>query len=251
MVKRSTARLAAVVAAPLLAFTVACGGSDDASGKDAEKQPENGSSASPEVTEEPGASAPDEATLKKALLADGEVKGYKGSSPEQEALTPKADRAECQPLADLTAYGTGRSPKARAFAGRGFAGSGEETAGRIVTVSLLSYDGGGATETVAGVRSAIEACGDGFATSGNNGGKTLRYTTVEEVETPTGGDEAVAVKLVGEAEGTEVPMYFTVVRSGASLAQFMNLSIKDPAGAPVPQNVVTAQMEKLAEATAG
>ncbi|MBN3928085.1 hypothetical protein IQ279_00250 [Streptomyces verrucosisporus] len=178
------------------------------------------------------------------------MKGYQVAAADQESLTPKADRDECRPLADLTAYGTGRTPRARAFAAQGFAGTGQETAGRIVTVSLLSYDGDGAARTVEGVRSAIEACGAGFTTSGNNGGETVRYTAVEEIEAPGSGDEAVAVRLVGEAEGAEVPMHFAVVRSGASLAQFMSLNVKSPSGASVPQDIVTAQVGKLAGAAA-
>ncbi|SFK31316.1 PknH-like extracellular domain-containing protein [Streptomyces pini] len=253
-VGKSRALLVAAMVAPLLAFTAACGGSDDASGKDAEKRPGSGSSASPEAGEQNGKAAGpvlDEAALKKALLADGEVKGYQVAAADQESVTPKADRDECRPLADLTAHGTGRTPRARAFATQGFAGTGQGTAGRIVTVSLLSYDGDGAARTVEGVRSAIEACGDGFTTSGNNGGETVRYTAVEEIEAPEGGDEAVAVRLVGEAEGTEVPMHFAVVRSGASLAQFMGLNIKSPSGASVPRDIVTAQVDKLAGTAAG
>jgi hypothetical protein len=74
---------------------------------------------------------------------------------------------------------------------------------------------------------------------------------VEEIEAPESGDEAVAVKLVGEAEGTEVPMHFAPVRSGVSLAQFMSLNIKSPSGASMPQGIVTAQVDKLAGAAAG
>jgi len=244
MSKKINIRLAALVAAPLLLLSVACGGSDN---QNAEQDSANAADQSPKAAE-PAVPALDEAGLKKALLADDEATGYQGAAQEQQPLTPKADKAECQPLADITAYGVDRTPKAQAFASRTFTGSQADTTGHIISLALLSYEGQDAAGTLEGVRSAIAACGGGFETSGNNGGQSINYTSVEEGEAQ--GDDMVAVKLVGEAQGAKIPMNFVVTRSGSTLVQFMNLNVSDPAGTPVPEKLVTAQLDKLAETAA-
>lgn len=238
--------LAAVVVLPILAMTAACGGPSggETEQHDARAESSEAASSKPDTAEPPL----NEQQLKKVLLATDAVDGFQGTDPKQKPLTPKADKSECQPLADLTAYGTGRSPQANAFANRTFVASEPGNEGALVTIALLSYEKEGAPKTIEGIRSALAACGDGFETSNNDQGQTLSYVKAEERDIAAGGDQSIAVQLVGKAQGFQIPMDFVVVSSGSTLAQFMSMHVKDPKGTVVPESVVSAQLNELAKA---
>jgi hypothetical protein len=239
-------RLATVVILPVLAMTAACGESsgDETEQRNTRVESSAAASSKPDTAEPPLT----EQQLKKVLLTADAVDGFQGTDSEQQPLTPKADKSECQPLADLTAYGTGRSPQANAFANRTFLASEPGKEGTLVTIALLSYEKEGTSETIEGIRSALAACGDGFETSNNNQGQTISYTKAEERDVAAGGDQSIAVELVVKAQGFQVPMDFVVVSSGSTLAQFMSMNVKDPKGAAVPEGVVSAQLGELAKA---
>lgn len=61
---------------------------------------------------------------------------------------------------------------------------------------------------------------------------------------PRQGDEAVSYKLEGSIEGTNVPMTFTIVRSGSTLAAFYAMNTLDADKAQVPAGVIEAQLTK-------
>lgn len=237
-------RLAAALV-PLLMLTAACGGSGDETTGPADK-PKADSQV--EASQEPTGPALSEAQLKKALLAKSDIKGYEAEDPKQQPLRPTTDKTECLPLADVTGYGTEREPAPKAFVSRNFGASAPDQVGLAITDVLMAYEGEDAASSLAQVRTALKACGGGFKTTNNNGGQTVAYVSVKEQKAPTGGDEAVAFQLVGEANGQKIPLNFAMVRSGSTVLQFMSLHLTEQAGAPVPQNLVDAQLAKLDEA---
>lgn len=240
-------RLLAVAVLPLLAVTAACGQS---AGDDGEQGNTTAPDVSATATENTRSDAAEAALtqqqLKEVLLATDAIAGFIGADSHQEPLRPKADRSECQPLADLTAVGTDRSPQAKAFAARGFAASGQPaSAGEILTIALLSYEKGGTKETIDRIRSALAICGSGFKTSGNAQGQTLDYSQVKESKSFTDGAQSVRFRMVAEGKGAQLPMDIQVVASGSTIAQFLATNIKDSDSAVVPENAVADQVEEL------
>ncbi|NBE52698.1 hypothetical protein [Streptomyces boluensis] len=225
--------MSAVVAALVLASVAGCSG---------EPSPRTGGG-TPHA--ERATPVPSEARLSSALAGKSDVRGYRLEDNDQPAVRPKADRSACRALADLTGSGVTRTPAAQAWASRSY-GSVTEP-GLAVTASLFSYADDGAAVTVAGVRTALKACADGFSTSGNNGGATVSYTSVEKVTAPSGGDEAVAWTMTGEAQGQRMPLRMTAVRHGNVLALFLALHLSDPDRTELPQDLYDAQLRKLDE----
>ncbi|MET9671226.1 hypothetical protein ABZY19_38930 [Streptomyces sp. NPDC006475] len=244
-------RLAAVAILPLLAVTAACGGSSSDEAEKTDSKVESASPGSDGSQSDAAVPSLSEEQLKEALLGADAVVGFKGTEPDQKPVTPKADKSECQPLADLTAFGADRSPQAKAFASRAFVASKPGEEGAFVTLGLLSYEKEGATETIVGIRSALAACGEGFKTFDNNQGQTITYTKAEERKVATGGDQSIALKLVAKSQGFQIPMDFVVVSSRSTLAQFTSMNVKNPKGAEVPDSIVSAQLDKLAKVTSG
>ncbi|MFF6980214.1 hypothetical protein ACFZAV_21355 [Streptomyces sp. NPDC008343] len=236
---------------PLLALTAACG---TPSGGETSKR----NSTSPEVSatgsRETGSSTTELALtqnqLNRLLLATDAVDGFIGSNSHQKPLRPRADRSECQPLADLTAVGTDRSPRAKAFAARGFAGSNPPASeGDVLTVALLSFEKEGARDTIERIRSALSACGDAFKTSGNAQGRTLSYSNVVQRNSFADSTQSIMVRMVLESGEMRIPMDIQVVAVGSTIAQFLAMNIKDPAKGAVPEAAVSAQLDQLATAT--
>jgi hypothetical protein len=109
---------------------------------------------------------------------------------------------------------------------------------------LAAYGQEPAEQMLADLRSAMEECSGGFTTT--SGGETTHYTAVKELSAPAGAaDDAVAYQVDGDVEGEKVPLLFTVVRSGPTVAVFYSMNLMDSAKADVPQSVVTAQLNKL------
>ncbi|MGW1880990.1 hypothetical protein [Streptomyces sp. NPDC001970] len=242
-------RTTAVAVVSAAALLTGCSGSGSGSGSEdaGSKSPAAGQGASEQPTQ-PAAAGPvlTEAQLKQALVTKTEVAGYQAEDNNIAALRPKADKDECRALADMTASGTTRTPVAGAWASRNFSSAAKP--GMSVTTSLLSYEGDGAQQTVADIRKAVEACADGFSTTGNNGGATVTYVSVAAEEALKGGDESVSWVMTGEAQGQQVPMHLTAVREGNALAVFFTIHLLSPKEAELPQDLFDAQLTKLAEA---
>jgi hypothetical protein len=201
-----------------------------------------------EKTTQPAAEGPvlTEAQLKQALVTKTEAAGYQAEDNDIAAVRPKADKDECRALADMTASGTTRTPEANAWASRNFSSAAKP--GMSVTTSLLSYEGDGAKQTIADIRKAVEACSDGFSTTGNNGGATVTYVSVTTQQPLKGGDESVSWVMTGEAQGQQLPMDLTAVREGNALAVFFTIHLLDPKKAELPQDLFDAQLTKLGDA---
>lgn len=185
-------------------------------------------------------------TIRKALVTQSELRSYQAQEISPSELRPQADREECRPLADMTASGTARTPEAVDFASRSFVSTGNP--GLTVTVSLFSYEGDDARRTVADVRKALATCGAGFSTTGNSGGSTVKYVAVKEEKAPEGGDESVAWRMTGTAQGSAMPMQVTAMRQGRNVAVFFTLNLLDPKKADLPNDLHGRQTSKLAKA---
>ncbi|MGW0560265.1 hypothetical protein ACWDZ4_06455 [Streptomyces sp. NPDC003016] len=228
----------AVTAAALLAaLTTGCSSTDPAPAEDGRPAAEH--------TTEPAGAVLTEAQLKAALVTPADAKGYTAEDDTAPPVRPKADRPRCAPLADMTATDMTRSPEAAAMAGRGYGSS--AAPGLAVSIALFSYEGQGAQQTLDNARKAVADCAGGFSTSGNNGGATIAYSSVKAEEHPEGGDGSVSWVMTAEAEGSEVPMRYTVVREDSTVAVFLAIHLADPAKAKLPQDLFDRQVAKLAK----
>ncbi|QNS04589.1 hypothetical protein [Streptomyces xanthii] len=225
--------LAGVGALVALTATAGCGGGADDGGKTADKP-----SAKASATAEPGPKPLGEAQLKKAALAQGDVKGYRitpASEDEIPDVSVPADPASCQAIADLFFVGT--EPDAEARVARSVIST-EQTDATLLKVGLLAHEEANAKKILAEVREESEKCHAYEHTD-------YQYKDVKPGETPKLGDEAVAFTLRGDIDGDKMTFGYTVVRSGSTLVVFQALNALGGAEAEVPDEVVKAQMDKL------
>ncbi|MEV0323332.1 hypothetical protein ACIBKX_11885 [Streptomyces sp. NPDC050658] len=241
--RRRASALTAATATALLALTGCSDSSDGDDSKDSGKGSGNEATASPnaEPTEAPAPAAADQ--LKKALVTKAEAKGYSAQDNADTNVTPKSDKPQCRALADATASGTNRTPKAAAWASRSYGST--ASPGLAVTTSVFSYEGDGAQKTLADLRKAVPACAGGFSTSGNNGGATVAYKSVKSEQVAAGGDESVSWEMTGAAQGSEVPMHMTAVRVENTVTLFLTLHLTDPQQAKLPSDLLSAQVAKV------
>ncbi|WP_254409871.1 hypothetical protein [Streptomyces sp. AC495_CC817] len=240
--KSTMSRVAvAVSVAATLGLTAACGGGGEED--KAEKKPSAAGSASAAENGDDGAgkTALTEAQLKEAALAKGDVKGYKiADMPAEDmpAETVPAQPAACQPLANMFFFTS--DPQAKARAGRTVT-SEDELSASVISLALAAHEQDDAEKVMADLRKATESC-DGYEHVGN------KYSGIEALTAPEQGDEAVAYKMKGDIEGAEIPMSFTVVRSGSTLIGFYSMNMLDADKAEVPDAILDAQVAKVEKA---
>ncbi|MFE3323580.1 hypothetical protein [Streptomyces sp. NPDC059176] len=239
--RRGGLALAGGLAAALL---TGCTGSPDESGSPGP----SGASGNPAGKGGPRSAVLLADALRTALITETELPSYQAQDISPSERRPETDRAECSPLAEMTASGAARTPEAADWASRSFLSSG--TPGLTVTVSLFSYQGEGARTTLANVRKALKACANGFSTSGNTDGGTVKYVDVKSEDAPEGGDEAVAWTMTGTTPGNAMPVHLTAVRQGRNVAVFFALNLLEPKEAQLPDDLHARQVAKLAKAVA-
>lgn len=264
MKRSSGGRLCATAAVSVLSFALITGCSDGGSKDSADA----GDAAKPEQTK--AAKALTAAELKQAILADGDVKGYKvAAQPKGPAKSAvKADDAKCLPLAQISggfAPGDAASEENRNateakkdptddatsmddLASGKFEDAITASLDRDVTaVSLSSYEGDGAQKTMKSVSDAVTACAGGFATTA--AGDKQKFTKVGTEKGTGSGDEALAFSMTGDLEdGTTAPMHVEVVRKGNTVATYYTMNIgamMSKKAYSVPAAVITAQAAKL------
>ncbi|MFF6782013.1 hypothetical protein [Streptomyces sp. NPDC012510] len=240
--KMSRAAVAASVVAAL-GFTAACGGGGDEE-KGAETKPSAtaSSSADGKAKDTAGTGALTEAQLKEAALAKGDVKGYAIADLPAEGMSGDAVPAQpsaCQPLANM--FHSTSDPQAKARVGRTVTPE-DELSGSAISLALAAHEQSDAEKVMADLRKATENCTE-YEHVGS------KYSKIEALTAPGQGDEAVAYKMQGDIEGAEIPMSFTVVRSGSTLIGFHAMNMLDADKATVPAELVDAQVEKLAKTT--
>ncbi|MEE4493938.1 hypothetical protein ACIBI8_25180 [Streptomyces sp. NPDC050529] len=256
---RRTAVAATVMSLALL--TAACGSdADDGAGKDDGKA----GSASAKPADTSGAKAQTAAELEKASLAQGDVKGHKitkaGPADAIAAADVTADKATCDVFADALMGAKAGQPAAstqRKVISEPQTGGDKESddpeeafkaAFDITTTlaTLASYDGKGAEETLAGLRTAATDCASGFTLTA--AGSKQKISKIAEVPVK-GGEEAVAWTVTVEADGEKTAMKLIQIRKGTTLASLSSLNLgASGAGGDfdMPTAVIDAQAAKLA-----
>jgi hypothetical protein len=280
MKRSALPRAAATVVTSVLslALLTACGGSasDDDKGADAK------------ASETAAAKALSGAELKQRIIATGDVEGYKvGAADQGGAFASSKDdvtvvEEKCAPIAyvvtgfapgDSAAYinrmvsqEVSASPSASSTKSLEDMTDKEledamksitDSLGQTVTiVSLSSYEGGGAEETMSSVSDAIKGCAHGFTATPKGGAKddTQKFTKVAAEKASGAGDESLAFAVTGDADGDDVVVHAEVVRHGSTIATYYAFSLaafsgEDGAGAgdyDVPAELIKGQAAKLA-----
>ncbi|WNI23351.1 hypothetical protein [Streptomyces sp. ITFR-16] len=258
---RRTAVAATVISLALL--TAACGadGDDKDNGKaggTASAQP------SDKGADQPAAKVLTEAELEKVSLAQGDVKAHKISKAgPADAVSGKdvtADKAACDVFADVLMGAKAGTPAAstqRKVVSEPKKGADQDTADpeeafkaafdiTTTLTTLTSYEGKGAEETLASLRTAATDCASGFTLTA--AGEKQKIVRIAE-EKVKGGEDAVAWTVTVEAEGEKSAMKLVEVRQGATVASFtaLNLAASGAGGDfDLPTAVVDAQVAKLA-----
>ncbi|MDX3540671.1 hypothetical protein PV721_41555 [Streptomyces sp. MB09-01] len=242
---RRTVLTASAVSLALLA--TACG-SDKADAKSSAPA----SSAAPAA---PAAKAKTDAELSALLLTKDELSDHMVTAvPKDEVAIGEAaagDKAECLPVVKTqgtatvgTAAGVARmkavaKPKAGASPEDTAAAGLKALTGTRTSVTLASYEGKGAEEAFAAVKTAAAACAAGFTLTMEG-----EVTKIDKVVsgTATGGDEALALTLEADVEGTKITTETVVVRKGNTLATHTASAL---GVAEKPTAIVAAQVKKL------
>jgi hypothetical protein len=224
------------------------------------------------------------AELKQRIIATGDVDGYKvGAADQSEAFASSKDDVKvvdekCAPIAyvvtgfapgDSAAYvnrmatqEVSASPSASSTKSLedmtdeeledAMNSITDALGGTITIVSLSSYEGEGAQETMSAVSDAIKGCASGFTATAK--GDTQKFTKVEAEKASGSGDESLAFAVTGDADGDEVVVHGEVVRHGSTVATYYTLSLAsfageaagDAADYDIPAEIIKAQAAKLA-----
>jgi hypothetical protein len=267
MKRSSGIRLCVTVAVSALSLALITGCSDGGSDK-AESNSQNAAQGSEKNTDK----AHTAAELKKLILAQGDVDGYKVAAAD--ALPGgrsgiKGDE-KCKPLlyvlsgaapadapAETNRMATAaKKPSATASADVEDMSDAEiekaltdSMSVDMTMVGLSSYDGDGAEKAFKAVSDAVAGCTGGF--TGTAGGEPQKFTKVSAEKGSGTGDESLAYAAYGEPDaedGTTPVSHAEVVRHGNVVATYYTMNVgamvADKAYT-VPAAVITAQSAKL------
>ncbi|GAA4920546.1 hypothetical protein ACFPM3_01045 [Streptomyces coeruleoprunus] len=197
-----------------LVFTAACSGSSDKGGDKpkAAQSSAPGTSADKPAEEAAEPAAPlTEAQMKAGLLEVSELpKGWKVEPAAKTNDQPKADKAECQPLALLM------SDKIDGATIGGDREFGRESDSAILAQQIFTYaDTGAASGFVKGVSSAVDACATFTMTQE---GEKMQMKA-EKLTAPQAGEESVGLRLTMDIPqlGMKVESDLLVARQGAGV----------------------------------
>ncbi|MGW1775334.1 hypothetical protein [Streptomyces sp. NPDC002104] len=242
-------------AASLALLATACGASDKGDAK--ASGPASSSASAPAAQSAKGKSDAELAPLlvAQADLADHVLKPVSAEDAKGGEAS-KSDKPECVPLVkaqSTAAIGTasgiariavvakGKEPAAGASPEEKVKAAMDALKATATSVTLQSYDGKGAAEAFGQLKSAAAPCAGGYtADQGGESGKITKLTPAAPV---TGGDEALAYTVVGDADGEPFTTQLVVVRKGNTLATFSAISLGGVAEQPTA--VVAAQLKKL------
>ncbi|KUL23421.1 hypothetical protein ADL12_39565 [Streptomyces regalis] len=246
-------RVAATVAvsALTLALVTGCGG--DSGGSDAK--------------------ALSSAELKKAIIAESDVDGYKVDTSGKQLPKSKDDikssEENCVPLAyAMGGLAPGDAASTTAVMVREDKKKPSDTASKsledltegefedsftdalsldMTVVGLSSYDGDGAEQTFKSVSDAVESCSGGFPVTMQ--GTDQKITKISSEKASGAGDESVAFTAVSDLEDGDVgTTHVEVVRHDSTIATYytMNLGLMMTDKAyDVPAALIDAQAAKL------
>ncbi|MGW4758630.1 hypothetical protein [Streptomyces chartreusis] len=252
MKRSSGVRVAATVAVSALSLALVTGCGGDSGGSDAK--------------------ALSAAELKKSIIAQGDVEGYKvdasGKQLPKSKDQVKSGEEKCAPLA----YAMGGQAPGEAASETSVMVTQEKkkpTDGAskledlteseiedsitsamdmtLTVVGLSSYDGAGAEETFKSVSDAVESCSGGFPVTMQ--GTDQKVTGIAAEKGSGSGDESVGFTAKSDAEDGDVATtHVEVVRHGSTIATYytMNLGLMiTDKPYDVPAAVIDAQSAKL------
>ncbi|MGW5469573.1 hypothetical protein [Streptomyces chartreusis] len=252
MKRSSGVRVAATVAVSALSLALVTGCGGDSGGSDAK--------------------ALSAAELKKSIIAQGDVEGYKvdasGKQLPKSKDQVKSGEEKCAPLA----YAMGGQAPGEAASETSVMVTQEKkkpTDGAskledlteseieesitsamdmtLTVVGLSSYDGDGAEETFKSVSDAVESCSGGFPVTMQ--GTDQKVTGIAAEKGSGSGDESVGFTAKSDAEDGDVATtHVEVVRHGSTIATYytMNLGLMiTDKPYDVPAAVIDAQTAKL------
>ncbi|MEV5907811.1 hypothetical protein ACWEGX_01760 [Streptomyces chartreusis] len=252
MKRSSGVRVAATVAVSALSLALVTGCGGDSGGSDAK--------------------ALSAAELKKSIIAQGDVEGYKvdasGKQLPKSKDQVKSGEEKCAPLA----YAMGGQAPGEAASETSVMVTQEKkkpTDGAskledlteseiedsitsamdmtLTVVGLSSYDGDGAAETFKSVSDAVESCSGGFPVTMQ--GTDQKVTGIAAEKGSGSGDESVGFTAKSDAEDGDVATtHVEVVRHGSTIATYytMNLGLMiTDKPYDVPAAVIDAQSAKL------
>ncbi|MEU3434702.1 hypothetical protein [Streptomyces sp. NPDC006863] len=227
---------------PSLIAISACSGASADSGDNNSKASKESTPLSTEAKAEAeaeriGAMTPQD--LEKATLS-GKKNGFEAKKVAKADVEAgrdmKADKAECQPLASL-AGGYTHIP-AVAVEHRALEPI-KATNATVGSMWLASHSAQNAKKVLAEVRTSLKECPDGFKTLG------LTYKSVQPVEAPALGDDAVGYRITNVVGKQKASMTYTLVRKDGVIAVFYGVNMLTPEKSAIPEAVVRGQLEKL------
>ncbi|MCT9006192.1 hypothetical protein [Streptomyces rhizosphaerihabitans] len=263
---------AAVVSVLSLALVTGCSDSGSGSGSDDKDSGKGSASATKPLGD---------SELGKLIITTADAKGFKVSTPgKADAFAAskkdvKVVDEKCAPLAYvLTGLAPGDSasyvsrmahedPTAKASASptkdmkdmspeeleKALSPITDALGSTTTIVSLSSYEGDGAKETMSSVSAAIEACGGGFTVTAED--EPQKFSKVVGEKASGNGDESVAFAATGDAEGSPLTVHAEVARHGSTVATYYSLNLAALAGDgkaaaySVPAALIEAQTAKL------
>ncbi|MEU0400185.1 sensor domain-containing protein [Streptomyces sp. NPDC006197] len=249
---RSTAVTTTAVSLALL--VTACGGGEKA---DSDKGGKGSAPSASATSSAPAAKALSAAELDKLIVEQGDIKGHQVKKADTEDVVPAdkvtTDKAACKPIAHAMSFISPGSPAASAQRKVLAEPKKDATASpedallgglgvQVTAVTLGSYDGQGAQEAFASVKTAGTECAGGFAVV--HGTEKTKVSKVAP-ESATAGDEAVAFTVTSDLEGQPFTSKLVVFRQGNTLASFSTISFAPGGVKELPKAVIDAQAAKL------
>ncbi|MFF8829517.1 hypothetical protein [Streptomyces sp. NPDC015131] len=211
---RTRRGVAVALTVSALTFTAACGGSSDKGG-DSGKDKAAGSSAGKPADKAAEATPLTAAQMKAGALTVADLpKGWTVTKNPADASAYKADKAECQPIADLLAKNV-----SGATVGADVDFSGGNGADQL-THQIMTFPGTGAADFVSSVGTAAEKC-TGFKTAMEGVPAELK---VEKLTPPKTGEESHGVRVSMDLGGAmEFALHVAVSRQGAGVSRVVYL----------------------------
>ncbi|MET9106393.1 hypothetical protein [Streptomyces zhihengii] len=239
---------AALTASALVLTAAACGGGEDEK-KPAASGEAGGDKASAPAEEKPAATEPlTAAQLKAATLVAADLgDGWKAAPiPADDEPAPKADKAECQPIADLMT-----EVPATASA-KGEAADFEKGAEGDSALSqrAFTYEGTGAADLTKALGAALDACPK---LSFTQDGEKVEMNIQKLPGAPKTAEESYAFVMDMPIPGLDMSIkaHLLIARQGTGITRAAYVPGQDPAAAKAFDALIPKIGDKLVKATQG
>ncbi|TXS55088.1 hypothetical protein EAO77_01875 [Streptomyces sp. t39] len=239
---------AALTASALVLTAAACGGGDDekkpaASGDTADK-------ASKPAEDKPAASTEPltAAQLKAATLVAADLgEGWKAAPmPADDEPAPKADKAECQPIADLMT----EVPASASAKGESADFEKGAEADSALSQRAFTYKGTGAADLTKALGAALDACPK---LSFTQDGEKVEMNVQKLPGAPKTAEESHAFVMDMPIPGLDVSIkaHILIARQGTGITRAAYVPGQDPAAAKLFDELVPRIGDKLVKAVQG